>query len=525
MVDTLEAPASGETLLQSMLESIRKPLHVVRAASGQLGVTWQRDPVSGGSDAAGPQVVATLPPIYPEWLGDRRFLDAHRLRFPYVAGEMATGISTPRMVIELGRAQLLGFFGTAGLPLSDIERGIVEIEQALGSECSWGANLIHSPQTPSEEAAVTDLFLRRGVRRVSASAFMGLSPNVVRYACHGLRRGPDGGIVRRNHLFAKISRPEVARQFMSPPPDAMLRVLTGSGQLTAEEATLAAELPLAEDITVEADSGGHTDNRPLSVLLPLIAAERERSAAARRHEVRLGAAGGLGTPTAVAAAFSLGAAYVVTGSINQTAVEAGTSEASKRLLAAASFSDVIMAPAADMFELGVKVQVLRRGTLFAVRAQRLYELYSAYASLEDLPASVRGQLEKDIFAAPLEQIWKTTRAYWEARDKSEIERAEREPKHRMALVFRWYLGQSSRWARAGTRERGTDYQIWCGPAMGAFNAWVAGSFLAELANRTVVQIARNLLEGAAVITRAQTLRSCGLPLPASAFCYQPRPLA
>jgi hypothetical protein len=27
-------------------------------------------------------------------------------------------------------------------------------------------------------------------------------------------------------------------------------------------------VPLACDITVEADSGGHTDNRPLSVLLP-----------------------------------------------------------------------------------------------------------------------------------------------------------------------------------------------------------------------------------------------------------------
>lgn len=516
-----EMPAQA---MQAMLEAVREPLCVVRAASGQLGLAYapaQQDALSPGNT-----VLARLPALYPEWLGDRTFLETHGVRFPYVAGEMATGISTPRMVIELGRAQLLGFFGTAGLPLPDIEHGLVEIEQALGADGgAWGANLIHAPQEPAEEAAVTDLFLRRGVRRVSASAFMGLTQNVVRYACHGLSRSPEGVLVRRNHLFAKISRPEVARQFMSPPPESMLRALTAAGQLTAEEATLAAELPLAEDVTVEADSGGHTDNRPLGVLFPLIIEERNRIPAAQKRNVRIGAAGGIGTPTAMAAAFSLGAAYVVTGSINQTAVEAGTSDACKRLLGAASFSDVIMAPAADMFELGVKVQVLRRGTLFAVRALRLYELYAEYASLDDIPEAVRIHLEKDLFRAPIEQIWDETRRYWESRDRQEIERAEREPKHRMALVFRWYLGQASRWARGGVTDRQTDYQIWCGPAMGAFNAWVAGSFLAPLENRTVVQIARNLLEGAAVVTRAQALRSCGVPLPPAAFCYRPRPLA
>jgi hypothetical protein len=95
----------------------------------------------------------------------------------------------------------------------------------------------------------------------------------------------------------------------------------------------------------------------------------------------------------------------------------------------------------------------------------------------------------------------------------------------MALVFRWYLGNGSRWARQGTADRQTDYQIWCGPAMGAFNAWARGSFLERPEARTVVQIARNLLEGAAQINRLQQLRSHGVPVPAAAFEYRPRPLA
>jgi hypothetical protein len=60
--------------------------------------------------------------------------------------------------------------------------------------------------------------------------------------------------------------------------------------------------------------------------------------------------------------------------------------------------------------------------------------------------------------------------------------------------------------------------------MGAFNRWTAGTFLAEPANRTVVQVARNLLEGAAVITRAHQLRTYGVPVPAQAFTFAPRQL-
>ena len=51
-----------------------------------------------------------------------------------------------------------------------------------------------------------------------------------------------------------------------------------------------------------------------------------------------------------------------------------------------------------------------------------------------------------------------------------------------------------------------------------------GSFLADPAQRTVVQIALNLLEGAAVVTRAQQLRCFGVPVPDAVFDYRPRRL-
>ena len=65
----------------------------------------------------------------------------------------------------------------------------------------------------------------------------------------------------------------------------------------------------------------------------------------------------------------------------------------------------------------------------------------------------------------------------------------------MALIFRWYLGNSSRWAREGTAERKKDFQIWCGPSLGGFNQWVAGTPLQNWTERNVVTVVRTLLEG------------------------------
>jgi trans-AT polyketide synthase/acyltransferase/oxidoreductase domain-containing protein len=521
-------PAFAAQDLLTALPQVRQLVHVVRdGAQGRVGIGFEGMVGANGVNGASYPLLATLPALFPEWLGDRSFCETHRVRFPYVAGEMANGIATTRLVIAVAEAGLLGFFGAAGLGFPRVEAALDELDRTLGDRHPWGVNLIHSPNESALEERVADLLIRRNVTRVSASAFMALTPAVVRYAATGLTVGPDGRVARKNHVFAKLSRPEVARRFLSPAPDEMLQGLVARGLLTASEAEIARRVPVAEDITVEADSGGHTDNQALTALFPTILQLRDELAAKHGYNrpIRVGAAGGLGTPSAVAAAFQLGAAYVLTGSVNQCAVEAGLSDEGKQMLAQADLSDVIMAPAADMFELGVKVQVLKRGTMFGVRAARLYEAYVGHASLDAIAPDNRARLEKDTLHATFAEIWADTREFWTKRDPGEVAKAERDPKHKMALVFRWYLGKASKWAIDGEPGRRTDYQIWCGPAMGAFNAWVKGSFLDDWKNRTAVQIALNLLEGAAVITRAQQLRTYGVPVPAAAFQFRPRPLA
>ena len=195
----------------------------------------------------------------------------------------------------------------------------------------------------------------------------------------------------------------------------------------------------------------------------------------------------------------------------------------RELLAAAGSADVAQAPAPDMFEFGASVQVLSRGTLYAQRAARLYELYRVHPSLEAIPAAERERIERQILQRSFDEIWRETEAFWAARSPGELERAARDPRHRMALCFRWYLGQSSRWARAGALDRRRDFQVWCGPAMGLFNDWARGTWLEPLEARSVVTVARALLFGAAVAQRVQLAATVG-PLPLAARRVLPNPI-
>ena len=525
---------TGEDALREAIGDIRRPVYVLGrdAASqtgGPRGVTC-RGEARFGSDVrlqdGDRAIVGHGAPLRLSNLGDPEFSTAHGLKLACVAGGMANGIGSVEVVEAMSHAGMLGFFGAAGLPLRTVEAAIDRLTSSLGGS-PFGFNLIHSPNEPGLEHGVVDLYLRHGVRLVEASAYMRLTLPLIRYRVSGIYRDTDGRVVTPNRVIAKASRVEVATRFFSPPPEAFLQELVASGEITETQARLAREIPVAQDLTAEADSGGHTDNRPAVGLLPTMIALRDRIQREYGYQepLRVGAAGGIATPHAVAAAFAMGAAYVLVGSVNQSCVEAGTSQAVREMLTACEQADIAMAPAADMFEMGVKVQVLKRGTMFAMRAGRLYELYRTYGSIEEIPADERKKLEETVFKATFDEILDEVRNYFLDRDPAQWERAQVDPQHRMALAFRWYLGQTSIWANTGEPSRRLDYQIWCGPAMGAFNAWVQDSFLAEARNRGVVTVSLNLLYGAAVLGRIQTLRSQGVILSPEQQQVLPRTLS
>jgi hypothetical protein len=175
-----------------------------------------------------------------------------------------------------------------------------------------------------------------------------------------------------------------------------------------------------------------------------------------------------------------------------------------------------MAPAADMFELGVKVQVLRRGTMFAVRAARLYELYSR-TRLGGVPAAgAREDRERDPARALRRGLGRDARASSSSAIRARSARAERDPRHKMALVFRWYLGKSSKWSIAGERRAARRLPDLVRARDGGLQRVGKGSFLAEPA-RAAWSRSRSTCWRAPRSSRAASSSRGGRRRPAQAF--------
>jgi trans-AT polyketide synthase/acyltransferase/oxidoreductase domain-containing protein len=444
--------------------------------------------------------------ISPRQLGADSFRRRYGIKYAYLTGAMYRGIASKELVVAIGKAGLLGFLGTGGRSLDEIERDIRFIQRQLEPDQAYGMNLICDPQDPQSEENTVELYLRHGITCIEAAAFTRMTPALVYYRLSGLHEDRDGGIACRHKIVAKVSRPEVAEAFLSSPPPDVIRKLMGEGRINREQADMATQIAMSDDLCVEADSGGHTDRGNTIVLLPAIQQLKKEMEKRHRYKGRthIGLAGGIGTPQAAAAAFMMGADFILTGSINQCTVEAGTSDVVKDLLQAINVQDTDYAPAGDMFEQGARVQVLRKGVLFPARANKLFALYKQHDAWEDIPARVRAQIETTYFQRSFEQVWKEVQEHHRRKGTpATLERAATDRKHKMALAFRWYFAYSARLALAGDEKNQVDFQVHTGPALGAFNQWVRGSDLESWRKRHVALVAEKLMQETAELLDRQ----------------------
>jgi trans-AT polyketide synthase/acyltransferase/oxidoreductase domain-containing protein len=448
-------------------------------------------------------------------LGDEQFKRDYNLRYAYVTGAMYREIASEQLVVKVGKAGMLGFYGTANLSLERIEEAVQSIQKELHRGEAYGMNLLYQPDNLPMEERTVDLYLKHKVRIVEAAGYMSINPALVRYRAKGLMRDTDGGVAITNRIIAKVSRPEVAQAFLSPVPEHLLAKMVQEDHITGEEVDLLRKVPVADDITVEADSGGHTDQGIAYVLMPAMLKLRDEMMKKYGYgrKIRIGAAGGIGTPEAAAAAFIMGADYLVTGSINQCTVEANTSDAVKDLLQQMNVQDTDYAPAGDLFETGARVQVLKKGLFFPARANKLYDLYRQYNSLEEIDEKNRKLIQEKYCHHGFEEIYQEVRSHY---SPEEIAEAEQNPKRKLALIFKWYFVHSASAALSGNQEYKVDYQIHCGPALGAFNQWVKGTSLEDWRNRHVDEIGEKLLKETAELLQQRLLSLLG-------SCYSDTP--
>ncbi|MDX8047238.1 ACP S-malonyltransferase [Gracilibacillus sp. S3-1-1] len=431
-------------------------------------------------------------------LGSESFKNDYNIKYAYVTGAMYRGIASKELVVQMGKTGLMGYFGAGGLKKSEIEDAILYIKHELKNGQAYGINLLSTPDNPQKEQDIVDLLLKYNVKNVEAAAYISIGLQLVRYRAHGLVRNRDGKVLSTNRILAKVSRPEVAEEFLSPAPERIVEKLLQQNAITKHQAAMLKEVPMADDICAEADSGGHTDHGVAFVLLPGMLRLRDKMMEKYQYtkKVRVGAAGGIGTAEAAAAAFILGADFIVTGSINQCTVESGASDEVKDMLNSMDIQDTASAPAGDMFEIGARIQVLRKGLFFPARANKLYDLYRRHQSLEEIDENTKIQIQEKYFKRSFESI------FIEAKKKMRpevIAKAEHNPKSKMALIFKWYFNHTSQLALNGDPDQRVDYQIHTGPALGDFNRWVKGTPLEDWKNRNVDIIAEKIMEDTADI--------------------------
>jgi trans-AT polyketide synthase/acyltransferase/oxidoreductase domain-containing protein len=458
--------------------------------------------------------MATFEPIPPPLealarsLGSAAFREDYGIKYAYLAGGMYRGIASNELVIALGKAGLMGFLGTAGFNEERIATDIDCIQKALSEGQAYGMNLVCNLIDPSLEMRLVKLYAEKGIKQIEASAFMEMTSALVWYRLKGLRRDADGTVTCDHRILGKVSRPEVASAFLSPAPERVVSRLLAQREISAEQAELSKHVPMADDLCVEADSGGHTDQGVALVLFPSISRLCQRLLTQHKYAKapRVGLAGGIGTPEAALAAFVMGADFILTGSINQCTVEAGMSDAVKDMLQDVDIQDTEYAPAGDMFEIGARVQVLKKGVFFPARANKLFTLYSHFNSLDELPSNTQRQLQEKYFKKTFADIWRETTEYFAGNGQQDvIDKANRNPKQKMALVFRWYFAYSAQLAFAGDEANRVDFQVHTGPALGAFNQWVKGTELESWRARHVDKIAERLMQETATLL-SQRLR-------------------
>jgi trans-AT polyketide synthase/acyltransferase/oxidoreductase domain-containing protein len=278
-----------------------------------------------------------------------------------------------------------------------------------------------------------------------------------------------------------------------------------SPEVTTEEARRGADLPVADDLYVEGDAGWNATGANLATHLPTIVRLRDAHAASGPR-VHVGAAGGIGTPEAAAAAFVLGADFVVTGSVNQCTVEAATSTEVKQLLQGLDIDDTDFAPWSEMFEFGVRARVVKRGVFFPARANRLYELWRQHDSFETIGSATRRHIEEKYLRCSFDEAYAGAKARLLRTAPEGAARVQESPKERLALVCRHYLDRGFELAVAGDPSHRVDYLVYCGPAMGAFNRKVLNTELEPWGARHVDVVAHYLMEETARLLRSR----CGV---------------
>ena len=209
----------------------------------------------------------------------------------------------------------------------------------------------------------------------------------------------------------------------------------------------------------------------------------------------------------MAAMYGMGADFILTGSINQCTPEANVSDLVKETLASIQPQDTCHVPAGQQFESGAMEQVVRKGSYFPARAQKLYDLYRLHNNFDEIDKKTQSQLEKHFFKRSFQSVVSELRSNPQLYGIYDLETFESDKKYQMAQVFRWYFQKASLTAIKGDNKDKNNFKIYCGPAMGALNQWLIGTELEDWKNRNIDRLTLFLLNHTADLINRRFIKA------------------
>lgn len=435
-----------------------------------------------------------------EQLGAQTFRTAYNSRYACLIGGLHNGVTSADMIVKLRNEGLMGYLGTGGLTLPQIEQDIRLIQASVKPDAKFGVGWRDAFNDATYDHAMANALSRANIRFVEASGFVNMTAGLVSYRLQGLQRNERGEIFSNHRVLGRCARAEVATAFFSPPPQRLVDRLLAEGRISPEQARWSQQISMADDVCIDSTAGSYYEPTSLPILLTGMI--RLKQEIAQRHpaasNIHIGVSGGLGTPEAVGVAFMLGADFVATDVINQCSQEAATSADVKQLLQSCGLHDTTYASTEYGFEAGLKRSVLKRSTFFPVRANKLYSLYRQLGSLQDLAPKLRHRIEDKYFGRSFDTIEAEIIA-----TSGEREWRQKSPHSQMSRVFRWYLDSAPRWAIEGDADHKVNYHIDCAPEMGACNQWLLHSSLEDWQQRSVSSVTEKLMEEAAEFLNRQ----------------------
>lgn len=101
--------------------------------------------------------------------------------------------------------------------------------------------------------------------------------------------------------------------------------------------------------------------------------------------------------------------------------------------------DRAYALAGDMFEIGAKIQVFKRGVLFLIGANKLYDLWRMYNTFDKIYKNICKEIQDRYFHRSFDEVYSETKIVYLRELSNIIEKAKKDLRIKMVLVFCWYF--------------------------------------------------------------------------------------